>query len=314
MADRKVSDEDSYWALLEKDFRQACLRLFLRTTEVALRWLNDCWEDRHFSRWLLITEAVTVCIGILGAVFATHPFWGSFLINLAVAGIGVVLTVLFVQRLLDYKQARDKAQEWGFIRKHKVLALLSSVENTAVSITMYLEPKDASTEWTIGWFALLASSEDDQGKAHLLGKLREKYADVSQLDPAEIAARKVAALLRSLKPGDIDKDILDGWIDSSSADFSRLREVIIPRLLQCSPDMELTNLAIEYESSTTGLRQTADLFDTFGVMFITRNLAYLLDMTALVVHYIKTNYPDIRRVPRQVLELETATEDRARQP
>jgi hypothetical protein len=207
-----------------------------------LRWLKD-----HGRSPLVATSVASIAL-----LYIAHrtevEFWRHLFTELGVAGIGIVLTVVFVEELLERRRRQQRRQEWRLFAEF-TLQSLSELLHYSTLLTM----------------VQFANREDDIFQAHLRDRFLPDETGWEALRPtkqksfvARLFARRIEANswpeLSEVKT----KEVLR-WVDTIKPMIDSLRHVLIPRLLLISENTLFLRAVARYDDVLFSLELRTEL-------------------------------------------------------
>jgi hypothetical protein len=233
------------------------------------------------KRWLYSYHFVLSALGVLSVACVIAAFVldrdGTIaylgLLELGVAFATILLTLLLIERVLDYRRTREQAEHWKEVREHSIATLWVSMGHVAgLAYAAFLtRPERESAEYLRVIERVTAGCEwPTAGTAAAIEELAGLLRGGTEATPAS------PKLVRRAR----------WWVRRASRHLDHIRETIIPRLLQATSDHELNRLLMRLDHSGYALQGRLALAG-LGIGIVERLAGTREAVATLLVEYAK---------------------------
>jgi hypothetical protein len=177
-----------------------------------------------YGKWLLYSGLFAFTLGLSAYGLDHEHFWFHVCVELAIASFMLVLTVIFVERMLEYRREQERKERWAMIRRDTFVSLDSVLTFIVLySVIDLLDEPTPSTEMQDTSSAYYKVAQDLTKKSEALKAARDAAA-------MQAWAHKMFA-----------------WHDTIAPVVNMLRSVTVPHFLHSTGNRTLLRLVLGLE-------------------------------------------------------------------
>lgn len=188
----------------------------------------------YYGPLALFTILAIVFICFANAADHEGHFWFHLSVELAVAFAMIVVTVLMVERMLEYRREQDRHAQWTEVRNYTVTVLWSSmvqVSGFAFSLFIPAQTKAQPANQQLLDSVLAGTGNPTAQTVQAMEQLIDLLNQSFQQTPKDQALANRLLL----------------WMKPCLPRFTYIREAIIPRLLHTTTDRHLHMLMMQLD-------------------------------------------------------------------
>lgn len=175
-----------------------------------------------YGGWLICSGLLASSLGLIAYRLDREHFWFHICVELAIGTLMLVLTVIFVERMLEYRREQERKARWAIIRNDTFISLDSVLSNIVRFAIEDLLDEPTGTQ---------RSSSDYYKVEHDLRKKGEALKEAKDAEAMQAWAHKIPA-----------------WHDRLAPVFNMLRTVTVPHFLHSTRNRTLLRILLGLEA------------------------------------------------------------------
>jgi hypothetical protein len=208
------------------DKRQAGRDAVKKASErwVDIRKQGSRWLQHSYYRWLLVFAVGSAAFAVLSWCLEPEPriFWSHVAVELTVASLTLLLTVVVVERLLEHQRREERDRQWELVR-------------------LFTERDLEFTVWTIAFTTIsILSIIDIKDINDIRTVLREIFTTLNKADVLQAMWRLEQNLIVENGMKETDPcskgQSMSEWCHENEHTLTHVGRDLVPRFLQFAPD------------------------------------------------------------------------------
>jgi hypothetical protein len=172
-----------------------------------------------YGGWLIVSGLLASLLGWFAYRLDREHFWFHVCLEVAIASLMLVLTVMFVERMLEYRREQERKERWAIIREDTFYSLEAVLENI-VGRSIY----------------------------HLLNEripaTRRQHTSSAYYEVEQDLRKKREALTEATEAVQAWEQKITAWHDTLAPVFNMLRTVTVPQFLHSTRNRTLLRLLL----------------------------------------------------------------------